>query len=252
MKEAAVPSADRIAVVIARRELVRFARQPARIVAAIGTPVLLWLLMASGLADAIARETLGEVSYSAFLLPGMVTLTAVFAAIFTSISTIDDRREGWLQGALVSPAPAWSIAAGKIAGSAALACAQASILLLALPLLDVPFTMPGVLLALLGVALTSVAMAALGLAFAWRCETTSSFHAVMNLLFMPLWLLSGAFFPADRVAAWMNWLVVLNPMTWATQSIRAPLLGEPWGVPLLITLLFAIVTTGVAVIVVRR
>lgn len=213
--------------VIVRRELILFVRQPARVAAAIGTPCLLWLFMGSGFAQSFRPERLGEASYASYLLPGMMTLVAVFAAIFSSISIIQDRRDGWLQSVLVSPAPRWSIALGKTLGGAIVAWAQAALLLAAAPLLDIHLTFWAAILALLGVAATSVAMTAIGVAFAWRTETTAAFHAVMNLVFMPAWLLSGALFPPEGASAWLELVVRLNPLSWCTQAIRGPLLGEP-------------------------
>ena len=77
-----------VTLVIVRRELILFVRQPARIAAAIGTPCLFWLFMASGFAQSLKPEHLGDTTYGTFLLPGMMTLVAVFAAIFSSISTV--------------------------------------------------------------------------------------------------------------------------------------------------------------------
>ncbi len=214
--------------VIVRRELILFVRQPARVAAAIGTPCLLWLFMGSGFAQSFRPpEQLGDASYASYLLPGMMTLVAVFAAIFSSISIIQDRRDGWLQSVLVSPAPRWSIALGKTLGGAIVAWAQAALLLAAAPLLDIHLTFWAAILALLGVAATSIAMTAVGVAFAWRTETTAAFHAVMNLVFMPAWLLSGALFPPQGASAWLGLVVRLNPLSWCTQAIRGPLLGEP-------------------------
>lgn len=225
--------------VIVRRELILFVRQPARVAAAIGTPCLLWLFMGSGFAQSFRPEQLGEASYASYLLPGMMTLVAVFAAIFSSISIIQDRRDGWLQSVLVSPAPRWSIALGKTLGGAIVAWAQAALLLAAAPLLDIHLTFGAVILALLGVAATSVAMTAIGVAFAWRTETTAAFHAVMNLVFMPAWLLSGALFPPQGASAWLGLVVRLNPLSWCTQAIRDPLLGEPSLTALAGSLVFA-------------
>ena len=225
--------------VIVRRELILFVRQPARVAAAIGTPCLLWLFMASGFARSFRPERLGEASYASYLLPGMMTLVAVFAAIFSSISIIQDRRDGWLQSVLVSPAPRWSIALGKTLGGAIVAWAQAALLLAAAPLLDIHLTFGAVMLALFAVAVTSVAMTAIGVAFAWRTETTAAFHAVMNLVFMPAWLLSGALFPPQGSSAWLALVVRLNPLSWCTQAIRDPLLGEPSFTALAASLVFA-------------
>ncbi len=225
--------------VIVRRELILFVRQPARVAAAIGTPCLLWLFMGSGFAQSFRPERLGEASYASYLLPGMMTLVAVFAAIFSSISIIEDRRGGWLQSVLVSPAPRWSIALGKTLGGAIVAWAQAALLLAAAPLLGIHLTFGAAILALFAVAVTSVAMTAIGVAFAWRTETTAAFHAVMNLVFMPAWLLSGALFPPEGASAWLELVVRLNPLSWCTQAIRGPLLGEPSLTALAGSLVFA-------------
>src|SRR5262249_52165782 len=136
-------------------------------------------------------------------------------------------NEGWLQSVLVSPAPRWAIALGKTAGGATVAWAQAAVLLPTAPLVGVRFGAIAAVLALVALAITSLAMTGLGLVFAWRCETSSAFHAVMNLVFMPMWILSGSLFPPGGAAPWMKWLMWINPLTWCTQSIRAPLFGEP-------------------------
>jgi ABC-2 type transport system permease protein len=182
----------------------------------------------------------------------VMTLVAVFAAIFASISIIEDRRDGWLQSVLASPAPRWSIAMGKIAGGGVVAWVQAAILLPTVLLLDATLTVQAALLMLAGLAAVSVAMAAMGVAFAWKCETTGSFHAVMNLVFMPMWLLSGAFFPAYGAAEWMRPLILINPLTWATHAIRLPLLGEGSMLALGISCAFAIAMILLAISIVGR
>ncbi len=235
-----------VTLVIVRRELILFVRQPARIAAAIGTPCLFWLFMASGFAQSLKPEHLGETSYGTYLLPGMMTLVAVFAAIFSSISIIEDRREGWLQAVLVSPAPRWSIALGKILGGAVVAWVQAAFLLAAAPLLDIELSLTAILLSLIGVAVTSFAMTAVGVAFAWRTETTAAFHAIMNLVFMPAWLLSGSLFPPAGSSAWLGLLVKLNPLSWCTQSIRGPLMGESSISALLAAIAFAAASLAIA------
>jgi ABC-2 type transport system permease protein len=229
-----------VATVICRRELIRFVREPARIAGAIGTPLLLWVFMASGFAESLRPESLGDLSYGAFLLPGMMTLVAVFASIFAGFGIIEDRNEGWLRGALVAPVPRWSIALGKTLGGAVVAWAQAAVLLVAALFLSVSLSLADVLLVLGGLALTSIAMTAMSVIFAWRSETSGSFHAVMNLLFLPLWLLSGAFFPVEGVAAWLGWVMRLNPLTWCTAAIRSPMVGEPNVAAMLAAALFAL------------
>ena len=182
----------------------------------------------------------------------MMTMIAVFAAILSSISIIEDRADGWLQAVLVSPAPRWSIAFGKTLGGSLVALAQAAVLLAGLPLLDVPLGAGPIAAALLALGLTCLAVTSLGVSFSWRCETTASFHAVMNLVFLPMWLLSGAFFPIDRAAGWLGTIMRLNPLTWCTEAIRLALRGEPIAGPLALTALFAAAMVALATLTVAR
>lgn len=241
-----------VAVILTQRELTRFARQPARVAGAIGTPALLWLLMGSGFADALRPEAIGDERYAAFLLPGVMTLVAVFAAIFSSISSIEDRQEGWLQAVLVAPVPRWSIALGRVMGAATVAFAQAAVLLPAAPLLGLSLGVTELALVLIALAMTCIAMAAIGAAFAWVSESTASFHAVMSLLFMPMWMLSGAFFPMDGATAWLRWLMWINPLSWCTQAIRGPLMDQPWAIALAASIGFAAAAVAVAARVITR
>ena len=140
---------------------------------------------------------------------------------------------------LVSPAPRWSIAVGKTIGGATVAWLQAALLLAAAPLFDIRLTLGAVIVALFATALTSIAMTAVGIAFAWRTETTGAFHAVMNLVFMPAWLLSGALFPPQGAAGWLEVIVRINPLSWCTQAIRGPLVGQPSYTALAAAILFA-------------
>jgi ABC-type polysaccharide/polyol phosphate export permease len=120
---------------------------------------------------------------------------------------------------------------------------------------------PAALLASLGVMVPlSLAMTGLGLALAWRMESTQGFHAIMNLLLMPMWLLSGAFFPAEGAPAWLAWLMRANPMTYGMAALRRALyLGgvEPAGLPsmgvsLMVLSIFCIVTLAIASGLARR
>jgi len=238
--------------IIARRELVHFVRQPARLAAGIATAVLIWLLIGSGLAGSVRSETIGNISYAAFLMPGMMSLVVMFTAIFGSISLIEERNTGWLRVVLVAPPPRWSIVIGKVSGGAIIAFGQAALLMLAAPFIGLSLSILGVLTGLLALFATAVAMSALGLIFAWKCETTAGFHAVMNLLFMPMWLLSGAFFPPAEASRWLALVAAVNPLAWCTTAVRAALTGGEVMLPLVLTLAFAFASCGAALFVVTR
>lgn len=233
--------------ILARRELTRFLRQPARLAAGIGTPLMLLAFLGSGVGEAFRPAAL-EGSYAAFVLPGMMMLVLVFTAIFAAIALIDARRDGWLQAVMTAPVPRWTIAAGPALGATIIGLLQAAVLLPAAWLLGAGPGVAGLLMALGVLAATGLAVSGLGLAFAWRCETSAEYHAVMNTVLMPMWLLSGAFFPADSAATWLGWIMRLNPLTWSTSGLRGALSGDlaAAGTGLAVSIAAALAAAGLA------
>jgi ABC-2 type transport system permease protein len=260
----AVPSPWRAAGALAWREIVRFFRQKSRIVASIGTPLVFWLLFGAGLAGSF-RVGSGAAAqdFLTYFFPGSLLLIVLFTAIFSSISIIEDRREGFLQGVLVAPIPRWAMILGKVLGGTLVALVQGLIFLLlglTLPIAVSPLAAVQ-LVAFLFVA--ALALTSLGAFFAWRTDSTQGFHAVMNLVLMPLWLLSGGFFPAPGLASGASlsqWLLGaamrLNPLSYAVGGVRrllAPAVDyAPAWVPglalsWLVTIVFAATAFGLAV-----
>lgn len=204
------------------REFVRLGRQPARIAASIGTPLLVWAFLAGGLSGSVVLGS--GVNYGAFLVPGVATMIVLFSTIFSSISLIQDRQSGFLQAVMVSEAPAWSVVSAKVLGGSVLATAQAAMVLLAASARIPSDPGLGGLLAAVGALwLTSIALIGLGLTLAWRVNSTAGFHGVMNMLLMPMWLLSGALFPIAQSAGWIAWLARANPLSWCVKAIAGPL-----------------------------
>lgn len=217
------------------REIVRFLRQRNRIVGAVGQPILFWLLFGAGLSRSFSLSPAGAggQSFLAYYFPGSLVLILLFTAIFATISIIEDRREGFLQSVLVAPIPRWSMVLGKVLGGSLLALAQGLIFLLLGLTIQVSVSAGG-LAALVGLLFVSaVGLTSLGFVIAWRMESTQGFHAVMSLVLMPLWLLSGAFFPVPGQAGgdWgqtaLHWVMRANPLTYAVAGARELLFAEP-------------------------
>ena len=256
----AIP-ALRAAWALAWREIVRFFRQRSRIVGSIGTPLVFWLLFGAGLSQSFRMggpandASASGPSFLQYFFPGSLLLLVLFTAIFSSISIIEDRREGFLQGVLVSPIPRWAMVLGKVLGGTLVAVAQGLIfLLLALTLpIEVTPLAAVELVAMLFVA--ALGLTSLGFVFAWRTDSTQGFHAIMNLVLMPMWLLSGGFFPAPNWSSadgfgqpLLHVAMRANPLTYAVAGVRhllSPELdyGASWAPSLavcwLVTLLFA-------------
>jgi len=221
------------AIRLAHREIIRFFRQRNRVVGAIVQPLLFWLLFGAGLRESFQLAETGsasEVTFAEYYFPGTLMLILLFTAIFTTISIIEDRREGFLQAVLTAPIPRWSMVLGKIGGGSLIAIFQGLIfLLLALTLnrerLQVS---PLAIVSLVGfMSLSAAALTSLGFVIAWRMESTQGFHAIMSVLLMPMWLLSGAFFPvppagenATLMQIGMHYLMVCNPLTYCVAGVR--------------------------------
>ena len=204
---------------LAWRELVRFFRQPHRVVGALGTPVVFWLLIGGGMARSFAGGDMGE-SYIQYFFPGTLVMILLFAAIFSTISIIEDRREGFLQSVLVAPVPRGAIVLGKVLGGTALASIQGLLFLLLTPLVGFPLSATSFLLAAGLMVVLSFALTALGFCIAWRMNSSQGFHAIMNLFLLPMWFLSGALFPAAGAWAPLKWIMMANPLTYGVDGMR--------------------------------
>jgi ABC-2 type transport system permease protein len=215
-----------------RRELTRFFRQPSRIAGAVGTPLIFWLLLGSGLSGSF-RLPGGPVglSYFQYFFPGTIVLVLLFAAIFSNISVIEDRHQGFLQGVLVAPVSRSTLVAGKVLGGATLAWLQGVVFLALAPLSGVHLTAVSALEAAGILAVLALSLTALGFAFAWKLDSVQGFHAIMNVVLMPMWLLSGAFFPVSGAPFWLGALMRLNPLTYGVAALRGALYGPSGLVP---------------------
>jgi len=209
-----------------RRELTRFFRQPSRIAGAVGTPLIFWLLLGSGLSGSF-RLPGGPagLSYFQYFFPGTIVLVLLFAAIFSNISVIEDRHQGFLQGVLVAPVSRSTLVAGKVLGGATLAWIQGVVFLALAPLSGVHLTAGSALAAVGILAVLALSLTALGFAFAWKLDSVQGFHAIMNVVLMPMWLLSGAFFPVSGAPFWLGALMRLNPLTYGVAALRGVLYG---------------------------
>jgi ABC-2 type transport system permease protein len=209
------------ALTLWRRELVRFFRQPSRIAGAAGSPLIFWILIGSGFSGSFRLPGgASDVDFLEYFFPGTVVLVLLFAAIFSTISVIEDRREGFLQSVLVAPVGRGSIVAGKVLGGATIAWLQGLVFLALAPVAGIRLTLGSALSAAAVLAVLAVSLTAIGFAFAWRLDSVQGFHAVMNLILVPMWLLSGAFFPLSSAPAWLSTLMWVNPLTYGVAALR--------------------------------
>lgn len=208
-------------VTLCRRELTRFVRQRSRVIGAVVQPLVFWLLIGAGFRASFQPPGVPSgTSYAEYAYPGILVMVLLFTAIFSTICVVEDRRAGFLQGVLVAPVGRFTIVLGQALGCTALAVLQGVLFLLLAPLAGVSLSVASVLSVTGVMVAAAFGLACLGLAIAWRLDSTQGFHAIMNLLLLPMWVLSGAFFPAAGVPGWLGWAMRLNPMTYSLAAMR--------------------------------
>jgi ABC-2 type transport system permease protein len=203
------------------REIVRFYRQRARVVGVIASPLLFWLVIGSGFGTSFrSGDAAGQQHYLDYFYPGALIMIVLFTSIFTMMSVIEDRKEGFLLSLLVAPVPRASIVLGKVLGGTTLAFIQGLVFLVFAPFLGVRFGVVQFLLIALTIFLVSFSLTALGFAIAWPMDSAQAFHAIINLFLIPLWLLSGALFPLSGASGWLQLVMKLNPLTYGGEALR--------------------------------
>ncbi|MCY0881232.1 MAG: ABC transporter permease [Firmicutes bacterium] len=214
--------------VIWLREIIRFYREPTRIIGMIAQPLLYLILVGNGLSHGFALRTGGrDTDYLTFMFPGIVGMSVLFTSMFSAMSIVWDREFGFLKEVLVSAVPRSAIALGKALGGSTIALAQGVILLLLAPLAHISLSF-GRFWAVLGIlALLALTLNSLGLAIASRMRSVQGFQVIMNFLIMPMFFLSGAIYPLKGMPAWLMDLMRIDPLTYGVDALRHVIYASP-------------------------
>ena len=240
------------------REIVRFYRQPTRVVGVLASPLVFWLVIGSGFGTSFrSGGGPGQQHYLDYFYPGALIMIVLFTSIFTMMSVIEDRKEGFLLSVLVAPVPRTAIVLGKVLGGTTLSAVQGMIFLIFAPFAGVHLHSLQVLLVTLVVFLVSFSLTALGFAIAWPMDSSQAFHGIVNLFLIPLWLLSGALFPVSGASKSLQIVMRLNPLTYGVEALRGLLYPSaettfPLPSAMATLLLFSLVMLALAVLMANR
>lgn len=270
----------RVIEVLWRREVMRYLRDRSQIFGGFSRTVLWLVILGFGL-GATLREIEGY-SYAQYILPGVMVLNVLFAAMQSAFQMVFDRKQGLLRQVLVSPAPTLSIMLGKLMGGASVAVVQGSIPLLFAPLIGVPLSVSGVLAAWAVMFIMGFALTGVGVLIATRMKGFESFGSISNGVIQPLYFLSGSIFPLKGIVGgigfldipqhlrdalhdhgiyaigggwvvelplWLEAIVRTNPISYQLDLMRDALLGFhqlPQLTALIVCLIFPLVALGIA------
>jgi ABC-2 type transport system permease protein len=205
--------------IICRRELIRFVKNRAQMIMALIQPLLFLFVLGSGLESLSAASTDG-VDLKTFIFPGILGMVVLFTGIFSAASLVWDRELGFLKEMLVAPVSRSSILIGKCLGGAIIAASQGVLVLTLAGLVDVPYG-PVLILGLLGMMmLVAFTVTAFGVLVAVRIKQPQTFTSVMQMFVMPMFFVSGAFYPVSGLPAWLEVLNRIDPLTYAVDPMR--------------------------------
>ncbi len=212
------------------RDIIRFWRDRIRLVSSLAQPLLYLVVFGSGLSASLGRGFAGglggDVSYTQFIYPGVISMSVLFTAIFGAMSIVWDREFGFMKELLVAPIDRTAIAIGKTLGGTTQALIQGAILLILAPFVGVSLT-PLAVVELLGLMFVlAFGLSSMGVAIAARMRSMQGFQVVMNFLMLPMLFLSGALFPLVGLPGWLTVVTRLDPASYGVDPIRRVLLGS--------------------------
>jgi ABC-2 type transport system permease protein len=202
-----------------QRELIKRLADRGHMATWLVQPLLFLFVLGSGL-ESLSAASSGGVELRTFVFPGVLCMGALFTGIFSAASLVWDRELGFLRELLAAPVSRSSILIGKCLGGATVACTQGVILLALAGLVGVPYD-PLLLLGVFGLLLgLSLAVTAFGVLVAVRIRRAQTFMYVTQMLVMPLFFVSGAFFPVSGLPDWLRILNRVDPLTYAVDPMR--------------------------------
>jgi len=204
------------------REFKVYIREKERIISSIVSPLLWLFVFGSGIGETVSS---GDISYQAYIFPGILAMSVLFTSVFYGLYIIWDRRLDFLKEVLVAPISRSSIFLGKALGGVTDALFQALILLLIGALSITPIEPIRLLAALLILALVSFATAGLGLAIGANLRSEEGFVLVINFIMWPMFFFSGALFPISNLPAFLQPISRADPLTYGVDALRGILLG---------------------------
>jgi len=216
---------------------------------------LIWLvIVGSGFTQLIDMP--GDISYTQFILPGILGMTILFSSVFSTISVVWDREFGFLREMLVAPISRLTIVVGKLLSGTALSVFQGSVLLLVAPLLGITITVTQFIWMFLLMVLLSLAITAMGLFVASFLKSLEGFNVIMNFIVLPMFFLSGALYPVGKLPAYLHYLTFANPLSYGIDAFKhvlfassGPLIAE---FPLIYDISFVILFSLIMVVLAAR
>jgi ABC-2 type transport system permease protein len=182
----------------------------------------LWLLIFGEVLSNVNVIKTGNLSYMAFMAPGILAQSVLFISIFYGIAVIWERDLGIIHKFLVSPAPRQALVTGKALSAGVRALSQLVIVYVLALIVGVSINWNPLNLALvmLTVILGSALFSTFSLIIASLVKTRERFMGIGQLLTMPLFFASNAIYPISMMPNWLQIISQVNPLTYEVDALR--------------------------------
>jgi ABC-2 type transport system permease protein len=206
------------------RELKRFSRSRAQIIASVGQPLLYLVALGFGLGPVFRQA--GQGSYLQFVAPGVIGMSILFTSIFSGMGLLWDRQFGFLKETLVAPVPRLHIMIGKTLGGATVALLQGLLIVIVCLLAGFrPAHLSALPLAFSFMIMIAVVFAGLGTVIGSSLQNIQGFQLIMNFLVLPIFFLSGALYPLSNLPAALAAITRVDPLTYGIDGLRGAFIG---------------------------
>lgn len=207
------------------REFKVFLREKSRLIASTFTPLLWLFVMGNGFGSATTLTNLTPMEYQKFLFPGILCMSVIFSAVFFGSYIIWDRKFDFLKSVMVAPVSRGMIFTGKVLGGMTNSLIQVSILLVVGFVIGIHFTPFEIIESVIVILFLSFALTSLGLAIGSYMTSLEGFQMIVSFVVFPLFFLSGALFPLDKLPSWLSLLTTIDPATYSVDALRNIILG---------------------------
>jgi len=206
---------------IGESELKKLLRDPTELFSRAVQPIL-WLAVFGQVFSRVRGIPTGDISYLAFMCPGILAQSVLFSAIFYGIAVIWERDLGIVHKILVSPSYRGALVFGKAISAGFRGLVQALIIYVLAFLMRIELRLsPGMIIGvLLAVVLGSAIFSTFSLIIACIVKTRERFMGIGQVLTMPLFFASNAIYPLVLMPAWLVVFARINPLTYLVDILR--------------------------------
>jgi len=214
---------------LARRWYIQTRRERLDLVFSVLQPAIWLAFFGSANGRAIDTDVIGTEDYVGFMLPAIIAFTVVTNSVSGAMPLLWDKETGYLDRLLSMPIARSSVIVSRFVFQSALATGQTVFIVIVAALLGVDFTSLGAALIaiIIGTALLALAFTSLFIALAYYAPGHGTFFAITGFILLPMLFMSNAFLPIAAMPAWMEVIARINPLTYAIDSMRVPVV-EGW------------------------